>query len=82
MKNLHVIWRRNPCGAVASLEIWNGIPENEASEMLLDTYASDNPDIALESIIKNARDYYDCDPFSDKLPPNCAIIEMFLEDLN
>ena len=76
-----VIWRRNPCGAVESLEIWQGQPDADDSTQLLDTSACCNPDAALEDILWNARAYYKCDPMDDTLPPDHAIIAMYEEHI-
>ncbi len=66
---LRVIWRRNACGAVASVEIWRG-----DAEKLHDTAATDDPEEALDHMLNLASDYYDADPYGGHLPPNHAVI--------
>ena len=78
---LRVIYRRDPCGAVASLEIWRGAPDDDASTLLLDTAACELPDAALQDILWTARDYYRADPHSDHLPPDHAVIAMYEEHI-
>jgi hypothetical protein len=72
---LSVIWRRNACGAVESLEI------HRDDTLLLDTAACSDPDAALEDILWNARAYYKCDPMDDTLPPDHAILAMYEEHI-
>ena len=69
MEPLRVIYRRDPCGAVASLEIWRG-----DSEKLHDTAATDDPDEALDHMLNLASDYYRADPHNDALPPDHAVV--------
>lgn len=76
-----VIWRRNACGAVASLEIWRGAPDDDASTLLLDTAACELPDAALQDILWTARDYYRADPHSDHLPPDHAVIDAYMDHI-
>lgn len=78
---LRVIYRRDPCGAVASLEIWRGAPDDDAGTLLLDTAACELPDAALQDILWTARDYYRADPHSDALPPDHAVIAMYLDHI-
>jgi hypothetical protein len=78
---LRVIYRRDPCGAVASVEIWRGVPDDDASEMLLDTAAGDNPAAALDHLLGVARGYYRADPRADHLPPDLAIIVAYLDHI-
>lgn len=73
MENLHVIWRRKPCGAVESLEIHQGLT------LLHDTAAEPDPCEALEWLLKAARDYCDADPFTDHLPPDDAVVAAYEE---
>ena len=73
MENLHVIWRRNPCGAVDSLEIHQG------STLLHDTAEEPDPSEALEWLLKAAQDHYEADPFTDHLPPDDAVITAYEE---
>lgn len=70
-----VIWRRNACGAVESLEIHRG------DTLLLDTAACSDPDAALEDILWNARAYYRADPHDTHLPPDYAIVAAWEEYL-
>lgn len=79
--DLRVIYRRDACGAVESLEIWRGEPNNDASEMLLDTSACEMPDAALQDVLWGARDYYKADPSDDTLPPDHAVIEMYMDNI-
>ena len=76
-----VVWRRNTCGAVESLEIWQGQPDADDSTQLLDAAACSDPDAALEDILWNARAYYKCDPMDDTLPPDHAIVAMYEDHL-
>lgn len=73
MENLHVVWRRNPCGAVKSLEVRHG------GTVLHDTAQEDRPGHAIESLLRAARDYYRADPYSDHLPPDSAVIAAYEE---
>lgn len=75
MEPLRVIWRRNACGAVESLEIWRG------DALLLDTAACELPDAALNHLLVIARDYYRADPHCDRLPPDDAIIAAYWDHL-
>ena len=75
MEPLRVIYRRNACGAVASLEIHAG------DSLSLDTAASDDPMAALNHLLVIARDYYRADPHCDRLPPDDAIIAAYWDHL-
>ena len=68
---LRVIWRRGPCGTLASVEIWDG------DSLFLDTAASDDPMAALNHLLVIARDYYRADPHHDTLPPDDAIVAAY-----
>jgi hypothetical protein len=72
---LRVIYRRDPCGAVASLEIHAG------DALFLDTAAGDNPGAALDHLLGVARDYYRADPHADHLPPDEAVIAAYWDHL-
>jgi hypothetical protein len=72
---LRVIYRRAPCGAVASVEIHAG------DSLLLDTAADEDPDAALSYLLHLARDYYRADPHSDALPPDDAIVAAYWDHL-
>lgn len=72
---LRVIWRRDPCGAVESVEIHAG------DSLFLDTAASDDPMAALNHLLVVARDYYRADPHSDHLPPDDAIVAAYWDHL-
>lgn len=72
---LRVIYRRDPCGAVASLEIWDG------DSLFLDTGAGCDPEGALDHLLGVARDYYRADPHHDALPPDDAIIAAYWDHL-
>ena len=78
---LRVIYRRDPCGTVASLEIWDGAPDDDASTLLLDTAACSDPDAALQDILWTARDYYRADPHHDTLPPDEAVIAAYWDHI-
>ena len=72
---LRVIWRRDPCGAVASVEILAG------DSLFLDTAADEDPDAALSYLLHLARDYYRADPYADTLPPDDAIVAAYWDHL-
>ena len=73
---LRVIWRRDPCGAVASVEIHAG------DSLFLDTGASDDAGAALDHLLRIASDYYRADPHDDDaLPPDHAIIAAYWDHL-
>ena len=78
---LRVIYRRDPCGAVASLEIWDGAPDDDASTLLLDTGAGCDPEGALDHLLGVTRDYYRADPHHDTLPPDEAVIAAYWDHL-
>jgi hypothetical protein len=71
-----VIWRRNACGAVDSLEIHSG------EVLLLDTAADEDPEAALSFLLHLARDYYRADPHAGHLPPDHAIIAAWEDHLS
>lgn len=79
--DLRVIYRRDACGTVESLEIWRGAPNDDASEMLLDTSACSDPEAATQEILWTARDYYKADPADDTLPPDHAVISMYMDHI-
>lgn len=79
MDDMRVIYRRDACGAVESVEIWRGAPGE--GELLLDTAVGDNPAAQLEGVLRTAREYYRADPYSDALPPDHAVIEAYLEHM-
>lgn len=70
-----VIWRRNACGAAESLEIYQG------DTLLFDTAASDGPADTLAYVLELSRRYYCADPYSDKLPPDHAVLAMYEDQL-
>jgi hypothetical protein len=72
---LRVIYRHDPCGTVASLEIHAG------DTLLLDTAARRDPDAALQDLLWTARDYYRADPSDDTLPPDEAVIAAYWDHL-
>ena len=72
---LRVIYRRDPCGTVASVEIHAG------DALLLDTAACDNPAPALDHLLGVARDYYRADPHHDTLPPDEAVIAAYWDHI-
>lgn len=76
---LRVIWRRDPCGTLASVEIWDGDPET--GSLFLDTAAGCDPEGALDHLLGVARDYYRADPHHDTLPPDEAIIAAYWDHL-
>lgn len=57
------------------LQIWQG------GALCLDTTASEAPDVALRDLLMSARDYYRADPYSDALPPDYAIIDLYEGEL-
>jgi hypothetical protein len=59
--------------ALDGLQIWQG------DNLCLDTTACELPDAALQDIFLTARDYYPADRESDDIPPDHAIIAMYLE---
>lgn len=79
MDDMRVVWRRNACGAVESVEIWFENACDQVGGCLLDTAAGDNPAAQLESVLRLAREYYRADPHSDALPPDHAVIEAYLD---
>jgi len=80
MPPLRVIWQRNPhVGIVEDVQIWAGDPET--GTLLFDTAASDDPDAALDHLIRIASDYYRADPHHDTLPPDHAIIAAYWDHL-
>lgn len=70
-----VIWRRESCGAVASVEIWLG------DSLAYSTAHDPEPDDALASLLHNAREHYRADPHADHLPPDHAIVAAWEEYL-
>jgi hypothetical protein len=70
-----VIWRRESCGAVASVEIWLG------DSLAYSTAHDPEPDEALSSLLHNAREHYRADPHADHLPPDYAIVAAWEEYL-
>jgi hypothetical protein len=71
-----VIWRRDACGAVASVELWQG------DTLAYSTAHDPEPDEALASLLHNAREHYRADPHDrDALPPDYAIVAAWEEYL-
>jgi len=74
MPTTTVIWRRNACGIVESLEIRRG------DELLLDTAAenpfdaSERPSDTFDNLLWAARQFYKNDSDDDTLPPDHAVI--------
>lgn len=81
MSDYAVIYRRDCADRVDSLEIWLGVPNGDASEMLLDTSACEMPDAAMQDILWGARDYYRADPADDTLPPDYAVVQYYLDNI-
>lgn len=69
---LRVIYRRDPCGTVASLEIHAG------DTVLLNTAEEDDtPGQGLARMLRVARNYHAADPYSDHLPPDDAVVAAY-----
>jgi len=70
-----VIWRRDACGAVSAVELWQG------DALAYSTAHDPEPDEALASLLHNAREHYRADPHDTHLPPDYAIVAAYWDHL-
>ena len=76
MDGIRSAWRRRKCGRVSGVQLWQG------DTLLLDTEASEDPDAALESVLRLAREYYRAAPWDDTLPPDYALDAAYRDHLS
>jgi hypothetical protein len=76
MDGIRSAWRRDKCARVVSVELWEG------DTLLLDTAASEDPEAALDHLLRLARDYYRAPAWDDTLPPDFALASAYADHIS